>query len=228
MGYIGMDQARVLAMRRAGEDRSFYGPRYGSRDLVWEVTSAQETEDYYDIKVFFRPATGFRGDPGLEEPIIDKTGVVAMRQILNQPRVRNPWLVPSLVGGRVVLVGAVAAALAPSGIFDPPPPPTTATPPTPVPPLTIIQVDPEVTEATGIRSLELKGIPHDQLVTPVVRRVTAEEIGKDAFQKGDPGSVHSYLDISLPTPTGMEKTRSMSVSHKPSFRGGGGVGEGVS
>ena len=41
LGYISLDQARVLAMEHARDNREFYGRRYARRDLVWEV-AAQE------------------------------------------------------------------------------------------------------------------------------------------------------------------------------------------
>ncbi len=49
-GYISLDQARVLAMEHARDNRGFYGRRYNRGDLVWEVVSQEESEDYYDIK----------------------------------------------------------------------------------------------------------------------------------------------------------------------------------
>lgn len=35
LGYISLDQARVLAMEHARDNREFYGRRYASRELVW-------------------------------------------------------------------------------------------------------------------------------------------------------------------------------------------------
>ncbi len=45
VGYISLDQARVLAMRHARENTDLYGRRYRNRELVWEVTSAGSEED---------------------------------------------------------------------------------------------------------------------------------------------------------------------------------------
>ena len=50
-GYISLDQARVRAMEHARDNRDFYGPRYSQREMVWEVVSQEESEDYYDIGV---------------------------------------------------------------------------------------------------------------------------------------------------------------------------------
>ena len=49
IGYISLDQARVLAMEHARDNRDFYG-RYAGTELVWEVISADETEDYYEVR----------------------------------------------------------------------------------------------------------------------------------------------------------------------------------
>ena len=51
IGYISLDQARVLAMEHARDNREFYGRRYSSRELVWEVLGQEESEDYYDIRI---------------------------------------------------------------------------------------------------------------------------------------------------------------------------------
>ena len=55
LGYISLDQARVRAMEHARDNRDFYGLRYARRELVWEVLSQEESEDYYDIRLSYRP-----------------------------------------------------------------------------------------------------------------------------------------------------------------------------
>ena len=45
LGYISLDQARVLAMEHARDNRDFYGRRYATRELAWENVSAEEDED---------------------------------------------------------------------------------------------------------------------------------------------------------------------------------------
>ena len=65
LGYISLDQARVLAVQHARENADFYGLRYAEANLVWEVTNQEETEDYYDIRLSYRPAESFRGRPGV-------------------------------------------------------------------------------------------------------------------------------------------------------------------
>ena len=61
VAYISLDQARVLALQHARDNREFYGRSYAQRDLVWEELNAEESEDYYRIRLSYRPARGFRG-----------------------------------------------------------------------------------------------------------------------------------------------------------------------
>ena len=106
LGYISSDQARVLAIQHARDNRGFYGRRYRRRELVWEVISTEETEDYYDIQLAYRPAEGSRGEPGIEQITIEKTGTVELRQILRQPtRQGSPLRLLTVVGLVVVAVG---------------------------------------------------------------------------------------------------------------------------
>ena len=83
-GYISLDQARVPALQHARDNREFYG-RYAERELVWQVVGADETEDFYEVRLSYRPARAFRGRPGVEQFTIDKTGPIEFRQILNEP-----------------------------------------------------------------------------------------------------------------------------------------------
>ena len=112
VGYISLDQARVLAIEHARDNRNFYGRRYRRRELVWEVISQQESEDYYDIKLAYRPAGRFRGEPGAEQFIIDKTGDIRVRQILEEPsELGQPGRrVPSLPIMAVVGLALIAIA----------------------------------------------------------------------------------------------------------------------
>ena len=85
-GYISLDQARVLAIEHARENPDRYTDRYARRRLVYDVVSASEGEDYYEVMLSRRPSGRFRGEPGLEQFTIDKTGQVQLRQILSDPR----------------------------------------------------------------------------------------------------------------------------------------------
>ena len=54
-GYISLDQARVLAIEHARDNRDIYGSTYSRGDLVWEVVRQEKSEDYYDIRLSYRP-----------------------------------------------------------------------------------------------------------------------------------------------------------------------------
>ena len=85
LGYISLAQARVLAIRHARDNPEFYGERYSGIRLVWEVTSEEDWDDFYEIRLSFRPAGRFRGEPGVEQLIIDKTGNIEIRQMQDEP-----------------------------------------------------------------------------------------------------------------------------------------------
>ncbi len=54
-GHMSLDRARVLALQHARDNLDFYGQHSGG-EPVWAVLAAQETDDYYEIKLSFRPA----------------------------------------------------------------------------------------------------------------------------------------------------------------------------
>ncbi len=89
IGYVSLDQARVLAIRHARENTAFYvemlGSAYAGVNFVWDLVSQEENEDYNEIKLSFWPVGRFRGEPGLEHFIIDKIGTIELRQILDEP-----------------------------------------------------------------------------------------------------------------------------------------------
>ena len=120
IGYISLDQARVLALQHARDNREFYGRSYAQRDLVWEELNAEESEDYYRIRLSYRPARGFRGQPGVEQFTFDKAGPIELREILSEPR-RSHGFVVALVGMIAVLLaagGATIGGLFASGAFS--------------------------------------------------------------------------------------------------------------
>ena len=107
LGYISLEQARVLAIEHARDNTDFYGSRYRSRRLVWEVVSAEEGEDFYEVRLSYRPAGRFRGTPGVEQFTIDKTGGVRIRQILDEPVSKGLPRWPLAVIGLAVVAAAV-------------------------------------------------------------------------------------------------------------------------
>ena len=109
LGYISLDQARVLALQHARDYREIYG-RYADRELVWDVVSAEETEDYYEIRLSYRPAGNFRA-AGIEQFTIDKTGPIEFRQILSQPVERKRLALFMGAAGLLAVAGVVIGVL---------------------------------------------------------------------------------------------------------------------
>ena len=107
-GYVSLDQARVLAMRTAREAPGDYGRRFRSVPMAFDVTEANETEDYYEVTLSVRPQGSFTGTPGQEQFFIEKEGAVAIRQVLALPRLAGVrWSPVVLVA--IGLVGVVIA-----------------------------------------------------------------------------------------------------------------------
>ena len=113
-----MDQARVLALRHAQDNRDFYG-RYADRELIWDELGAEESEDYYRVRLSYRPARRFWGEPGVELFTIDKAGPIELRQILSEPRLKlRTGLVLSSVGMLAIASGVVGGLFA-AGVLPP-------------------------------------------------------------------------------------------------------------
>ena len=83
--YISLGDARVMAIRHARENTEIYGFEYQDTTMVWEPVSETEEEEFYDIRLSFRPAGTFTGRPGLEQFVISKTGDIELRQVLESP-----------------------------------------------------------------------------------------------------------------------------------------------
>ena len=106
--YISLDQARVLAMRNAGEAHGGYGRR---RDvsMAFEVVEDSETGDHYVVTLSFRPQGRFTGAPGHQQFFIEKEGAIAVRQVLSLATsggIRRFPVVPAAMGLLVVVVAA--------------------------------------------------------------------------------------------------------------------------
>ena len=118
LGYISLDQARVLAMRTARESPGAYGRRFRSVPMAFEVIEDEETEDHYVVTLAFRPEGAFAGTPGREQFFIEKEGNLAVRQVLSLPG-RAGWRrIPVglvAIGLVVVVAGAVGGVFATTG-----------------------------------------------------------------------------------------------------------------
>jgi len=113
LGYISLDQARVLAMGAARDAPGDYGRAFRDASMAFAVTAAEETEDYYEITLTIRPQGQFSGTPGQEQFFIDKDGTVAHRQVLAVPRSSRGFpIIPAIIGLAVVVaVAAVVLAI---------------------------------------------------------------------------------------------------------------------
>ena len=120
LGYISLDQARVLALRTGTEAPGSYGRAYRDVSTAFEVAEAQETEDHYIITLSIRPPGGFAGTPGREQFFVEKEGTVRLRQILSLPVKTRRWIgFPSVLLGIIVAGGALVGILFVAGIFTP-------------------------------------------------------------------------------------------------------------
>ena len=110
LGYISLDQARVLAMRTARETPGAYGQLFLKAPMAFEVVEAEETEDHYVITLSFRPQGEYAGRPGREQFFIEKEGTIAHRQVLALPKPRRKFPIKSL-GFALAVLGVVAIIL---------------------------------------------------------------------------------------------------------------------
>ena len=109
LGYISLDQARILALQHARDNREFYG-RYAQRDLAWDILSSNQTEDYYEVRLAYRPAGNFRTS-GVEQFTIGKTGPIEFRQIVQQPRLARGFVAIAIA----IVLGIAGATI--GGLF---------------------------------------------------------------------------------------------------------------
>ncbi len=116
-GFVSLDQARDIALGHARENPDFYGRRYRKKELAWEVLSQEEREDGYLVRLSYRPARGFRGEPGVEQFSIDRTGPVQSRRIVSEPVRKGGFpgcglvAIGGLVFATAALVGVISTVL---------------------------------------------------------------------------------------------------------------------
>ena len=118
LGYISLDQARILAMRTSREAPGEYGRRFRNVPMAFEVVEANETEDYYEVTLSFRPQGAFTGTQGQEQFFIEKEGNVAVRQVLSLPTAvggRRFPVIPAAIGLVVVVIAAVVGVVFAAG-----------------------------------------------------------------------------------------------------------------
>ena len=111
LGYISLNQARVLAMRTATETPGAYGTTYADVPMTFQVVEAEETEDHYVITITYRPQGVFAGRPGREQFFIEKEGSIAHRQVLALPRRRRRVPFGPIAIGSAITVAVAALAL---------------------------------------------------------------------------------------------------------------------
>ena len=114
IGYISLDQARVLAMRTAMETSGAYGRRYRAVPMAFEVLGDEETEDHYVISLSFRPQGEFEGTPGREQFFVEKEGTIAVRQVMGLPRPAGALqlrITLAIIGVAALVAAAVAGGL---------------------------------------------------------------------------------------------------------------------
>ena len=121
--YISLGDARVMAIRHARENTEIYGFEYQDTTMVWEPVSETEEEEFYDIRLSFRPSGTFTGRPGLEQFVISKTGDIELRQVLESPGSKSSGGMPKFLlfgglGALVIAVIAVIVVIATSGGAD--------------------------------------------------------------------------------------------------------------
>ena len=174
LGYISLDQARILAMRTATEAPGSYGPAYLDIPMAFEVVEAQETEDHYIITLSIRPPGEFAGTPGREQFFVEKEGTVRLRQILSVPVRRRSWIgLPSALLGIVVAVGVLLGVLFATGIVPPsssPAPNASAiavnTPVVPGAPTQLESPSGQVTIQLGVGAVDIPGLLWYQQLAP--------------------------------------------------------------
>ena len=191
VAYISLEEAKVLAMEHARDNAELYGPRYRGVTFAHEVISGEEGEDYYDLKLRFRPAGRFRGEPGIEQFIIDKVGTIRVRQVLDEPveadrpaRRRPPVLLLIAIGVLgVAVVAVVIGVILTRGNGE-----------------GQAQVPPTATPPPASPTLEPTRVP-DPTASPVVASTTVATATSPPPPKSVPAPVATLAPTSTPVPT---------------------------
>lgn len=83
--HVSMEEAQVLAIQHARDNKHFYGSKFSNRDITWDVVDVEEGEDYYYIRISYRLLANTTDSPGIELFTVGKTGTIEMRQIIEEP-----------------------------------------------------------------------------------------------------------------------------------------------
>ena len=88
LGYISLDQARVLSMRTASESPGAYGRRLADTPMAFDVVEADETEDYDGITISYKPAGGISGRARVKKGLYKISPQSGHRRLRNPPQKR--------------------------------------------------------------------------------------------------------------------------------------------
>ena len=206
LAWIGLEQARVVALRHARDNPDFYPHQYRNLPLAQEVIASEEGEDYYYVRLSFRPSGRFRGESGVELFTIDKSGSIELRQILSEPRPRTRMVPVLVLAGGIGVASAVVGTLFGLGVFSRDGA-EAGLPEVPAKELVaVIDAPAEVTRSTGIRSFRLQGLSQDAATVPTVTKLTPDMLKAPPIAETSQRSIHSYLDISLPVDLAQQVT----------------------
>tara|TARA_B100000029_G_scaffold226606_1_gene224392 strand:+ start:4833 stop:5765 length:933 start_codon:yes stop_codon:yes gene_type:complete len=92
------------ALEYAAANKYAYGPRLRNAELTWNVVSAESmTDDIVRVRVEFAPASGFRGDSGIEYMDVDANGSILARRQIRIPKENTPVLLIGITGISIIL-----------------------------------------------------------------------------------------------------------------------------
>jgi hypothetical protein len=92
------------ALDYAAENKYAYGPRFRNSEIKWNVISVEPmSNNIARVRVEFVPASGFRGDPGVEYMDVDAGGAVLARRQISIPKESSPVMLAGITAFSVVL-----------------------------------------------------------------------------------------------------------------------------
>jgi hypothetical protein len=92
------------ALDYAAANKYAYGPRFRNAEINWNVVSVEPmSNNIARVRVEFVPASGFRGDPGIEYMDVDAGGAVLARRQISIPKENSPVMLMGITAFSVVL-----------------------------------------------------------------------------------------------------------------------------